>query len=662
MDNQVSVASAPTTPSRRIVEPEAPLSRLPLVVSAALAATFGLLSAGLLLAMAGLHHAALQAPVAVIIAVALYRLLPSQRLEPQLSGAIVTALTVAVLIIVSSNFILRSDLVIAGRDGGTYANTASFLVEGSNLFPVAAEEPFIGSDLEISGPGFVAKPDGTFYQQFLHATPATYAFFGELFGKGALFNVNALLSGVAALAIFALALRFVAAWWAMLAMVATALTLPFAYYSRGTFSEIATLTLTVGGLWAAHIALSGHRRVALGAGILLGGAAIVRVDAWFIGIALAALVFTTTWLEEEEATEAAARIYGGFAVVAAVGLIDLVFFSEPYLANVGKRLLPLIVVTIGLRVAAPLASGDRMRQMATWVKQHQNAVGNGLALAVLAVVGYLWFVRPLLTPLLAEAAYGLEPIQLAEGNPVEPNRSYAELSVRWLTWYLGIPVVLVGFLGLAAAVRHSTARHAAALRLVTLAFLVPAVTYLVKPAVNPDQIWAIRRYLPAVIPGLAIFAVAMLAWAVSLIPQRRWTPLVAIGISVAAIAPLLAASAPLLLETDRADLESQFSGLCTALGDAESVLLISQEGVTPLTWNVGPPLRSWCGVSIAGTMEGTAIAIPVDAVIAADPALLPGEADVFYKLESDTWESRLTAAPETTIRRSLDFYISFPDS
>ena len=635
-----------------------PHSRLPTVLSAALALMVGLLTAGLLLAMAGFHSAWLQGPGAIVIAIVMYRYLPIRTRDEPLPPAVVGLLVVLVLVVVGSNFALRSELVIAGRDAATYANTASFLVDDGGLFPTAIADPFVGEELDFSAPGFVVRDDGTFWQQFLHSISTVYAFFGELFGKSAIFGVNAFVSGVAVLAVFAMARRLVPPWWALLAAIATAGTLPFAYYSRGTFSEMATLLLAVGGLWAAHIALSEQPAVAVGSGLLLGAATMIRVDAWTLGVAIGALLVTSVWLAEDDAADTARRIFNGFAVTAALGLIDLALFSEPYLVNVGRLLLYLVVATVGLRTVAPLFAAAPARRAMEAVGRHRQIAATVVTVGIVAATGYLWFVRPLRPPIMSAGAYGLEPLQLRDGLPIEP-RSYSEQSVWWLVWYLGIPVVGAAIAGVVVAARRSQAPGTAALRFVLLAFVVPTAGYLVRPSINPDHIWAIRRFLPIVIPGLVILAVAVAAGTASRVEGRTRRRFVAAGLIAIGLIPIALTSAPLIDDADRPGLEAQWKAVCASLGDAESVLVVNDDPELPLSWQIGPPLRSWCRVSVAGIDAGSN-APPVDAMITARQDLLPDSAAQRHEVRAVAWQSRLAGPPNKLETRSLTLWVGLP--
>jgi hypothetical protein len=88
-------------------------------------------------------------------------------------------------------------------------------------------------------------------------------------------------------------------------------------------------------------------------------------------------------------------------------------------------------------------------------------------------------------------------------------------------WYLGVPAVLLGALGLALLARRCTnalltwkdptaAARVWALPLVMAVWIV--VTVLYRPAVAPDQPWASRRLVPFVLPGLILGAIWAVTW------------------------------------------------------------------------------------------------------------------------------------------------------
>jgi hypothetical protein len=632
-----------------------PIDPLTIATSASLAALVALLVSGLVLAMVGLHHALLQAPLALVIGGALFRVMPRHRTTERPRGVAVVVLLLAMGVVLL-NAGLRSELVLTGRDGATYATTAGFLVEGSGLFPAAVEEPFIGTDLDFDAPGFVPRSDGTFWQQFLHSTPALYGFAGEVFGKQALFSVNAVVAGIGVLAMFCLASLMMTAWWAVLATSLAAISLPYVYYARGTFSEMAALALTMGGLWVAHLAFTTSPRFALPAGLLLGGTVLVRVDSWMMGISLGLLVATAIWLGEQHEAGIAKQLYLGFAVGGTLSLIDLVAFGEPYLANLGKLIVIVIVAAVAARLLAPVAGAGPIRRFLPPYLRRLNRAKLATTAGLIAAAAYLWVVRPLITQG-AGQSYDLGAIQAREGLAIDPTRSYSELSVHWIVWYVGIPIVLLGIVGMVVAARRSLAPGTAASRMIFLAFFVPAATYLVRPSINPDQIWAIRRFLPVVIPLLVMFAIATIDALVGRIPNGRLVRPTAVALGLLAAVPLLVTSRPLIFHSEHAGMGAQMVSLCASLGDSKSVLILDDDPELPLSWLIGPPLRSWCQVSVAATPAGVDYDVAPDAVIASEPQLLPTDPEGSHEFTAEAWERSLSGAPAEVATGRLKFWI-----
>ena len=103
--------------------------------------------------------------------------------------------------------------------------------------------------------------------------------------------------------------------------------------------------------------------------------------------------------------------------------------------------------------------------------------------------------------------------QLAENQPIDPSRQYYELSLHWVFWYIGIPAVILGTAAAALLVYRCVRRQAPAWTLPLLVFSWAIVSTLYRPAITPDQPWASRRLVPAVLPGFLILAVWVIRWA-----------------------------------------------------------------------------------------------------------------------------------------------------
>ncbi|NND03332.1 MAG: hypothetical protein HKN91_11150, partial [Acidimicrobiia bacterium] len=456
--------------------------------------------------------------------------------------------------------------------------------------------------------------------------------------------------------------RFMDEWWALAAATLMAASLPFIHYSRGTFTEIPTLVLVAGGLWAADTAIRAQPRYAFGAGLLLGGAAMVRVDAWMVGVALSLFLLTTTWFEEDQETWVAGRVLVGFLTTGILGLFDLTIFAVPYFGLLRASIIPLLAAMVVVRILVPASQTPELVRLASLVQRNRRLVANTLTVVFVAAIGFLWFVRPALFPSRVFSPlgpYGLEPIQIREGLPVDPTRNYAEMTVWWLTWYLGAPLTALGFGGFIAALRRGIAKGQSAIRLPLLVFLVPTITYLVKPSVNADQIWAIRRFTPIVLPGLVLMGLGTAAYFYSRHQAGSRIRKLIVALTLAVSLPVVFTSAPLIAVADRPGVETQFANLCDNLGDAQSIVLVNDVPERPLSGLIGPPLRAWCGVSIAGASPELAGTLGADAVIASSPDLIPGGANFSHILQAEAWEASLTGAPDATEIRSIELYVGF---
>jgi hypothetical protein len=92
---------------------------------------------------------------------------------------------------------------------------------------------------------------------------------------------------------------------------------------------------------------------------------------------------------------------------------------------------------------------------------------------------------------------------------------YYMISLRWVFWYAGVPAVVLGTLGAALLARRCLRGRAPSWTLPLMVFGWIIVTVLYRPAIYPDQPWASRRLVPAVLPGLILLAVWGSNWLVS---------------------------------------------------------------------------------------------------------------------------------------------------
>ncbi len=558
---------------------------------------------GLLLGMLGLFSIWLLAPLAAIVGFGLHRMWPtSGSASPAGSAVWAAALLVAVLS-TATNMAQPSEQLIGGRDGGTYMLTAAWLAQDGALLIDARQGPFGESpDLDFGGPGFFdSRDDGRLNPQFLHGLPVLMAAGGEVGGDWLLMRVNALLGGLALMLVFAFAQLLVRPWLAFLVQATLAANLVFAFYARAPFAEILAMIFVFGGLWALWSAWEAESpRGVILAGVFIGGSFLARLDALVLLIPLVMFL-----AYEQRKAGGRSRLVRGFwrgmLPMLLLALGDLILVTPQYLANHRKVVLPIFAAVVAVVLIDELFG----RGISTAVGRLSPEAFVRVAWAGAAIVAlgmfFAYVVRPLVQ-VVGGGAY-LTLIMTEDELAAGESRLFSEQSARWLGWYLGPVTVLFGSLGWAMLSR----RVLGGTRRLTLPFLLSfsaiTVLYLWRPSVNPDHIWAMRRFLPIVIPGFLIVAAVLLDEGWSAAHRWRKTALAKGGMAVAATAVFVGSLVPF---APLADLH-EFAGLaddvrdgCRLMGDDAAVLFVDPSHGSG-GGRVAPTYRGFCGFPAAST-------------------------------------------------------------
>jgi hypothetical protein len=215
---------------------------------------------------------------------------------------------------------------------------------------------------------------------------------------------------------------------------------------------------------------------------------------------------------------------------------------------------------------------------------------------------------------------------------------YAESSLYWVIWYLGLPALLLGLIGLAMVTRMCL-RALVTWRDPTGAarsWVLPAsiigwglFAVLWQPGTVPDQPWASRQLVPVVLPGLIVLAVWVAAWMIGRAHARGAGRtavalatacfVVAMGVPSAAITFGIALSQPanpatrlalsgLAFRTTGAGEVAAVEQLCGAIPPHSSVVLLDKVAARAFA----QVIRGTCGVPtgiVAGTAPGSVSAI-----------------------------------------------------
>ncbi|MGJ7441523.1 hypothetical protein [Aquipuribacter sp. MA13-6] len=573
--------------------------------------------------------------VGVALAVALVPRLPLPRLPWR------TALP---LLVLCAGFGLWAALthgehVVVRRDPGAYATYALALARfggvpldpGLDVFGLAADDPWVrvSAAAQYAVPGTGTGADGaatlSVVPQFLVGVPALLSTAWWVGGWGGLMVLPAVVAALALLAFSGLAAHLLGHVPALLAVLVLGLSQPVLLVARQTFSEPFSLLYVLTGTTLLVVATTTARRprlTALVAGALLGANLFVRIDAvreLVLLVPLAAFLIGRRH-------PAGVPLLVGAALTGLPAALATTWWSSPYVSSVASSLGPLVVVGAVLAVlsVAGVVVGRRLEERwqggAPAAARRAADLLPGLAAGLVAGVGLvlasrpLWLVDRRLDPYLPGMDDFVAALQSQQGLPVDGLRTYSEMSVQWLVWWLG-PVTVVLASVAAVVLVHRGVR--AALRpgplpgwlLPTAVAVAVTVVSLHRPAITPDHPWADRRYVTVTYPFLVLAATAAITWlargrrgpdgTTEGRPGALLRPVAAAALAVMVLVPTAAATLPLATTRTEIGQVDATEAVCTALEEA---------GPRPALLSVGfrgrvewaPVVRARCGVPLVG--------------------------------------------------------------
>ena len=496
-----------------------------------------------------------------------------------------------------------SHLIVDG-DPAVYAATGVLLAKTGQLtVPTSIDTVYAGNPtINVAGAGYFESDDGqSVYPQFFHLLPVMLAVAHWIGGVPLMLVVNPVVGAFGLLAFYAFAARVVRPVPALAAMVTLAVLLPQLHFSRDVFSELTSQLLLFAGLsllWD----LTGPRRApslsaGLVAGLVLGGSTMARIDAYVYLVPVAAGLLLL------RAGRTGAAVMVGMAVPAVLGLIDGYVGSPVYIESVESQLLQTAVVLALVGVAAVVVRGRP-----AWPARVGEKLAWPVAGVLVALAAFAWFVRPYVEvarDIPARTNQAIASLQTREGLPVDIPRSYDELTMIWLAWYVGPVTLGVGVLGLAwLSARVLRGRD---LRLAPFVLVVGLMTavYVWKPGIFPVQYWASRRFLPVTFPGLVLITMLVAEQLWTQAARSRWRrfgkpagALVGVGALAFPLALLPGATMPRSYD----GLVPAFEQMCGSLLPGDVVLLV---GGPPVTEGLLQAVQGYCGITAASAGRTT---------------------------------------------------------
>ncbi|NUP52244.1 MAG: hypothetical protein HOW97_33715 [Catenulispora sp.] len=404
-------------------------------------------------------------------------------------------------------------------------------------------------------------------------------------------------------------------------------------------------------------------------GLVLGVGELVRLD---LVLDLALLMPVLAWLWVKRQPGVAAWLAGALLGLG-LGALDGLFVTWPYVVG-NKDSVKLAVTAFGVSslVSFLLAAAVRRWGFPARAWPVVSAVGAG----GVAVVGLALVVRPYVSTVRGDAstpsADYLSQLQPLVGLAPDGSRTYAEQSLRWVSWYVGWPLLAAAGVGAVVLVwrvlRGGESRWLAALPV----YVVSAAIQLWRPSITPDHPYADRRLVVVIVPGVVLLAV----WAASAATRAlsvwagvwvgRWRrgvvrPVAVAGAgavvsAVAFVVPAAAATAPVAAaRTEQGEIAAA-NRVCRSLSpERDTVVLLDDLWVATV--------REQCRVPAAQMIDSTPEKLAkVTADIAATgrvPVIAANGAATLWNVGYD--RSVVKSVVVTTSRQDQQTIVTVPD-
>jgi hypothetical protein len=610
--------------------------------------------AAVVAALAGQVRPVVVLPLAAALAALTWRLVPAPpRADARQLGALAALAVLCVAwVVVGLRFV--AEYVVVNRDPGFLTLRGLWLAEHPSALIGVGDAATAAAAVPGASAGTEAfwLDGGLLHAQGNVMLPALLGVQGWVGGERAVLAGNLAIGVVALVAVFAAARRFAGPVWALVPTTALAASLPFLVLTRAAYTEPLTVAFLCGGLALAHGAWTAPAARGVGphllVGALTGAVAAARIDGAVVVVGLVAghLLVALGPLgrhDRRAARRAALAATGGAAAMTLLGVADVLVLSPQYVREHAAQLTALLGAT-GLVVVAAvgllLAPGRWTAPLRAAAHRHRRGLGAAAAATVLGL-GVLLASRPLWwqgrsTDPASGFGYAVQVLQAAAGQPLDPARSYDEQTLTWVAWYLGVPTVVLGFAGLALLAHRALARRDPAATLLVAVVGVAAVFPLVRVSITPDQVWAVRRLVPATFPGLLLAGACALAALAGARAARRAAAAV---LALAVVAFPLTTWRPGASVVELSGRATQAHAVCDALDDL---------GVDRVVWTHSSPFRYLATLRVLCDVEVVELVEPADATQLAAIRRAWGDEPV-AALSFDVADYPWTAVPATSV-------------
>ncbi len=508
------------------------------------------------------------------------------------------------LVAASWLFFRPHEYVTGAADAGVYVNLAASINDSGGIIiedPLLAEvEPALYPSLlrvlppqEAASrvapyyilPGFyvTGSPPGRITPQFypLHAVWQAIAF--GLGGVRAALMMTGLWAALGCLAIY-LVMRRIAGWEAAI-LVLSGLTINAlqVWFARYPTTEALTQYLLWSAVWCLMKWIQDERPAPLWglvAGLALGELFLVRIDTYFLLAIPIGLWFWLRWGGRWR------RDHWWFflplALLTAHSIIHALWLSRPYFFGIfgyGLDLLrrngwlPAAALFFGLFL---LFTFGRYKGRFVYLNRFRRPILWAIVALIVGLAAYGWFVRPHIGLVEGSSEYWYGGEQIPAGLNQE--------NLIRLGWYLSPLGIALAVTGICLMVLEID-RQKALILAVGLFF---SFLYLWRIQANPYQIYAMRRYVPAVMPLAMIGASYLFGWFFR--QKRAWLRLGGFILALIWLAGLIRSGQGFIFQVDHEGLIAQFDALDHKIAEG-SILIFNDQSTITIGDYFGTPLR-----------------------------------------------------------------------
>jgi hypothetical protein len=511
--------------------------------------------------------------------------------------------------------VYHSQFIIVMLDPASYMQFAAWISQHGSL-PIPQQAAAFG------GAPHITFASAAFYQvghtivpQFMAGLPMVLSVGFWAGGARLAVLMGPLLGALAVFTFGGLTARLVGPRWAPAAALTLAVSQPEQFTSRSTYSETLAQILFLGALclwidtqrtdlgeadagswrtsWRAHSRSATHVLAGI-TGLLLGITLLVRLD----GPSDILLVVPYCGLLVLNRRRQVLPLVVGMIIGLVYGSVDGLVLSRPYLHTNTSSVKPMLAAFV-LLIAGTVAA-------VWWVRRRGRPILVASPRVVTAVT---------VLPFVVLAAFVVRPYVERNWHALQD----APLSLHWVYWYTGGPMIALAVIGIALLSRWCVRGQSPVWVLPLLVFSWTIVEFLLRPAITPHQPWASRRMVPAVLPGLILFSVWLAAWlgrrarVVRLVSVPRYLErfprVLVIACCVLAIAVPPAVDSLGLATKRTYDGEiTAVDKICAAIPANSSVLIVNYT----MMLQFGEAIRGMCGVPTAGVTNWSSANLHAD--------------------------------------------------